>query len=255
MRNYFSTSIKVYKSGPTISSYTFIYPLTLATKTLNETVYYINDFDANFVVLFDKNWNFIKTVVMNQPRDTLRIGNFLYELRVDKILKYDTDFNILASTASDSNKRRLGYVPTCNCLYVTDIGNKINMLNLDLSSKGNIDFNLLIPYGLAFYNGYVYTGNDMSSISVLQNTTIIKTYTYICQTSDDFVSSILTDYEGYMAVSCNYDQRIYLFHTNGTYMNQYISTLGFAYLVRFDNDGRLVISYTGPGGLYIIELN
>ena len=64
---------------------------------------------------------------------------------------------------------------------------------------------------------------------MIQNGIVINSFTTLCLSQ---LVSLTVDSNGYMAVSCQIPNTLYLYHVNGSYMNKYISV---AYLLIYTN--------------------
>ena len=254
MRRYLTSNLSLNTNGSTISNYGFLYPVSMAKARLSETMYFVNDADNSCTVLFSKDWNYIKTLSISQPRDIQIVGSYMYIITYDSYFyKLDFSFNQITSNTISACGRRFTYNPICNCFYVIDDCTKlIYIYGLNLESLGTIAL-AKAPYSIEFFNGNVYIGTKNGAIMIMTNGVVVKTLTGLCQTAGSSLSSLLIDNEGFMAFGCIEDFTVYFYHSNGTYLNKSFPINGEAHLVEFDDYGRLIVSHVTPAELFIFN--
>jgi hypothetical protein len=95
------------------------------------------------------------------------------------------------------------------------------------------------PRSLAKYNNEIYVGTTSGSVLVVANKIVIRSFT-AC--SSDFISSMVFDNFGLMAIACRDEYRVKLFHSNGTDTTKIFSYSVEVYDVQFESKGHFVVS-------------
>jgi hypothetical protein len=94
------------------------------------------------------------------------------------------------------------------------------------------------PRSLAEYNNELYVGTMNSTVLVVVNKAIIRSFTACSSTR---VISMVFDEYGLMAIACRDSNLVNLFYSNGTYTTKNMATAHFPMYVGFDTKGRFVI--------------
>jgi hypothetical protein len=122
-------------------------------------------------------------------------------------------------------------------IYVGDINYSIFIFNRSLELIDKIDIGFQ-PFALAEYGDKIFVGTLNGKILQIQNKIVISTYTTIC----NYITSLLIDNDGYMIIACNSPNAAYIYHINGTYTGNKITTSGSPFFVNFDTKERLIIT-------------
>ena len=246
-----------------ISNFTLIGPTGFVKQVLNGTIiHYLADRDFDSLDLFTRNWTFIRNLAIAGPRSVYILENFIYLVSHDTLYKLTFDLSIANKTSIFScSYRRFVFVPTYNHFYVSnDCLNAIEIFNLDLSQVNTIILNTDSPASLDFHAGSVYVGTFSNAILVIENGTLTRRITNICQSASEYINSFYVDFEGNMACACQTDSMIKLYNTNGTFMGLSFKFDEKMSLISFDDAGRFLVSQGNPtnslainGGIHIFN--
>ncbi len=177
----------------------------------------------------------------------INIDNEFYFTGNGGVRKRDKYMNLTKEYSQYCNCRAILYNKTSDLIYVADIIQlRILILNRNLTVVSTISTTGYTPIGLAVYDNKLYVGTVSGSILVFQDGIIIKNFTTPCTS----ISKISIDEYGYMLVLCASPSYVYLFHTNGTYLNSGITTSGSPGELNFDSEGRLIITSNGDINIY-----
>ena len=100
---------------------------------------------------------------------------------------------------------------------------------------------------LSYFNGYLYSGSSGSIIVASKATgALVAVYNNIVCSYPNYITSIIIDSFGFMAVGCT-DFFVGLYDANnGTYLNQKRATLDASYFTAIDASGRFIsMGYQG----------
>ena len=119
-------------------------------------------------------------------------------------------------------------------------GSKIYIFDLNLTLVDSIQTKTYQLYSLQGYKNYIYAGTHNSScLLVIENKVIIQKYR-ICISGT--LTSILIDHFGYIALSCNVDEKVYLYYSsNMTYTNKSLTYSVCPNFINIDSNGNFVV--------------
>lgn len=206
---------------------------------------YASEFGANKIQIFDLDWRYNNTISFNQPTGIKILANFIYIATVTQIQKFsiENDFNTpLITSVIAGIYSTLEYDQSKDVIVTININNNsITYFDKNLTYLNSLDLPNNTPrlISLAFFNQKIYAGTYTNVILVIENSTILATYSNICRAAGG-LSAIYIDFYGYMAVGCQYDYYIYLYHTNGTNIGLYLNITNSLTSIRFDTKDRLV---------------
>ena len=137
--------------------------------------------------------------------------------------------------------RGLYYNSSSNTIYVAGTINfAISLFDLNLTLVDSISTSPYKPYSLQGFKNYIYVGTDTGQFLVIENKVIIKAVT-VC--AGKYLISILIDHFGYMALSCNYEMKAYLYYSsNMSYTGMSMTFPGIPWCIKFDSNGRFVVN-------------
>ena len=159
------------------------------------------------------------------------------------------NFTVLNSYRFNAVYKQLLYDSASSKFYAgSSVLKRIDVFNTSCSLLQSINLVSYDPYGLAFFNGFMYVGVvNSTQILVLQNGVIIN-YITVNQCSLDM--SINFDLYGNMAVSCSSSNLVSLYDSNYNYTNYTITTSPLPYATAVDFSGRFIIITRGSLDIY-----
>lgn len=102
----------------------------------------------------------------------------------------------------------------------------------------NISTSTYQPFSIVEYNNQMYVGTTTGKILVIVNEVIVNTFNG-CNGNTVQLTYILFDDCGQMATSC-YNNELYLYKPNGTYLNKNITTSIYPSYIGYDSNGRFI---------------
>ena len=214
------------------------------------TTYYALDWNGNKIIIFDSNWKYLNFTSLNKPAFMITVNSSLYISADYYVYKTDKYLNIISQHMNNSAYYRgLYYNSSSNSVYVSGYINcAIDVFDLNLTLVDSISTSPYKPYSLQGYKNYIYVGTDTGQFLVIENKVITKQYA-IC--SGTFLTSILIDHFGFMALSCNNDRKAYLYYSsNMSYTGMSMTFPGIPWCIKFDSNGRLVVSLSNKIHIY-----
>ncbi len=204
------------------------------------TSYYVVDYDSG-VFLLNDSYGYVTKKTFSKPNYIVNVNSSLYITGENNIWKTDKYLNILKTfTSSGANYRGILFRCTENLIYVAPYTNTdLHVFDLNLTLNSTINVSPHNPVSLAENNNELYVGTVKHFVLVVVNKAIIRSFT-ACTT--DFISSMVFDKFGLMAIACRDDKMVKLFHSNGTYTSKDLATSEKVHDVRFDSKGRFVVS-------------
>ena len=212
--------------------------------------YYVIDGCSGYILLFDKNWNYLSFVegFVNAKSINAVNTNIYITFESRGIIK--TDENLIEVYNYQSNQTFTGMLfnSSSQTIYIASTSSASILeftTNLDLVSSFSSGFPAL---SLQIYENNLYVSTVIGQILIFLNKVLIGYYSgcdslnYSPRTF--FATSMIFDNYGYMAIYCDSSNYHYiaLFSTNVTYLNlklqlnqQYPSS------ATFDAQGRLVV--------------
>jgi hypothetical protein len=214
----------------------------------DNTTYYVFDHLNQKVVMFNKYWEY---------QSALQIASFAYAISIDKELyilgngiihKRDKHLNLInVFNNAAVNYRGIYYNKSSDLIYIgTEASKSINIFNRNLTLLGNINTPGYTPYAFAEYNNEIFAGTKESIVLVFKNNVMIRSFNTVC----GLISSIFIDSYGFILLLGFNSGYVYLYHTNGTYIIQGISTSISPFFMNFDSKGRLIITSNNDIKIY-----
>ncbi len=190
-------------------------------------------------MLFDEYWQYQNDVTITYLAHAITIDKELYITGNGNIQKRDQNLNLIKeSNYTGVNYRGIYYNKTNDLIYAGTQSKRIDIFNRDLTLVGNISTPGYGPQSIAGYDNKMYVGTMESTILVIENGVIIRSFTTVCS----FITSILIDVYGNMLVLSSINTFVYLYHTNGTYLGKTMSTSSSPWFINFDSKERLIIT-------------
>ena len=208
----------------------------------SNTTYYALDWAGNKIIIYDSNWQYLAFKNFTGPAYMITVNNNLYISCDKNIYKMDKYLNLISQyNTSQVYYRGLYYNSTSNKIYVAgQLSLTIDVFDLNLTLVDSISTLNYQPFSLQGYKNYIYAGTYNSSyLLVIENKVIIQTYR-VC--SATFLTYILIDHFGYMALSCYFEKKVYLYFSSNV-SNTYKS-LTYAVnpnVITFDSNGHFVL--------------
>ena len=209
--------------------------------------------DSNIgVYVFDTNWNYLWLLNFNAfnsyPAFYMIVvnGGFFFSLTGTYGLTQTTSRLTLLNKYSNEagNYRSLCYDEVNKTVIAANWGShRIDIFNQDLTLRSSV-LSASQPHGVCIYGSRIYFSyfSGSSSISVIQNGIVIENITTLCFSQ---LVSLTVDSNGYMAVSCQIPNTLYLYHVNGSYMSKSISIIpsspGSLFYANYDSQNRLAV--------------
>jgi hypothetical protein len=129
---------------------------------------------------------------------------------------------------------------TIDSIYVGyNLYTGIYVFNFNLVYTDTFGTGLYFPISINGYNNQLYVGTSNGTILVIVNRQIIKQFNG-CNGQNINLNSILFDQFDNIGAACYITSPLYLFKTNGTYLNKNIPTLYYSSHIGFDSKLRLV---------------
>jgi hypothetical protein len=204
------------------------------------TSYYVVDYNYG-VFLLNDNHGYVTKKTFEKANYIVNVNSTLYITGENNIWKTDKYLNILITYSSSGSKYQgILYNCTGNLIYVAPYTNTyLQVFDLNLNLNSTISVSSHNPVSFAENNNELYVGTVKQFVLVVVNKAIIRSFT-AC--SSDFISSMVFDKFGLMAIACRNDKMVKLFHSNGTDTAKIFSYSVEVYDVRFDSKGRFVVS-------------
>ncbi len=207
----------------------------------NVTSYYAVDFNADSIVRFNENWEYLSNKTFVKGCFIKLVENEFFISAGSGIIKTDKDLNIIKTFSSGIAYRGLYYNETSKKFFVVGWGAyKIEIFDLNLTLLDSISTGSNDPFGLNGYKNELFVGTMTGNILVIQNKTITKVYNTLC--SSDRINSFLFDNNGYMSIQCFIGTASHIYHINGSYMNISLSTATLNFGMKIDSKGRLILT-------------
>ena len=243
------TTIKTY------SGMNFAYLSGFGFLVDSNTTYYALDWSSYRITIFDANWQYLTYKSFNSPAFMISVNNSLYITVSNYIYKTDKYLNII----SQYNNQAAGYMglffnSLINTIYVAGYSHyAIDVFDLNLTLVDSISTPNYQPYSIQLYRNYIYTGTISSgNLLVIENKVIIRTVS-VC--TGTFISSILIDNFGFMALSCFNEKKVYL-HYSATvnYTGMSLTHTVYPHFINFDSNGRFVVISLNQIDIYTFSM-
>ncbi len=245
METLYQNNYKLEKSIPLASNGVYGFGMIVSS---NKTIYYVLNDDFGYIYVFDDNWNIATTISFPNPAYVITIGCHLYITGRFSVWKVDAQLNVLKAYNITGLPwfRGLYYNPINQLIYTVAYNlNSMQWFDLNLNFNGTISLPLK-PWSIAGFSNQIFVGTTSGDILLIMNSIIVDKFN-ACNTR---VNSILLDQFSNMITACDNSQ-VFLFFSNGTSRNQYIS-LSVPEYTGFDSKSRfVVVSYWY--GVYIYK--
>ena len=213
----------------------------------NTVYYYLMHYGADKIYILNDEWKFVSFKTFSGPANMISIGNSLYMTGSYNVWKVDQDLNILIEYNPGDNRpyypgyRGISYNPSNGLINVASFYfNEIKVFNLDLTLIRRFSTSPYFPWSIAESSNQLYVGTEGGIIIVYQNEIRVNKF-YGCDGSNDYMTSILFDQNGYMAAICDYSHKVYLFTSNVSFTGNRIITPNVPSYIGFDSKGRFIL--------------
>ena len=218
----------------------------------NATYYYVMGGNNEVFVLNDQ-WSLISSKTKTFPfsYNMINIGNSLYMTGFDNVWKLDKDLNILINYNSSDSPYYYGisYNPSNGLIYVLAVNlQEINVFNLDLTLIRRISTSPQQPWANTISSNQLYVGPWEGLILVYQNEILVNQFNG-CNGNSDYVTPILFDTNGYMATTCYFTNKLYLYSQNGSLAGNSASPQ-YPLYIGFDSKGRFILTSSQRISIY-----
>ena len=207
------------------------------------TSYYVSDYSNNRVYKLSDTWGYVSFKYFLKPVYIRAISNDLYISADFNIFKTDNKLNVLNQYNSTGilSYRGIYYNPDDTLIYITSYSvNVIHVFDLNLFLNDSISTSTYTPYAIVCYVSQLYVGTSIGVVLVIANKIIINTFNG-CLGNSGYLNNIKFDQFGYMITTCYFDNRIYLYNSNGTYAGKSLATATSPFYTEFDSLGRFVL--------------
>ena len=203
------------------------------------TTFYVIDYDANRIYLLDENYEFISEKTFPVPNYMVTVNLSLYITGDNNIWKTDKYLNVLITYSESAYYNGIYFNSTEYSIYVAPFANAyFKVFDLDLNPQYTVSLSPYTPFSLAEYNNELFVGTVQGSVLVIVNKAIIRIF-MVC--SSNYITSIVFDNCGFMAISCYSNSFVNLYYYNGTFTDKTISTAPIPMYLGFDSNGYFVI--------------
>ena len=207
---------------------------------------YVCDFNNDAIVIFDVDWNYVGDVYFRSPRYIEPTSDAIYIGSTDTFCKYDINFNLI-QCLNVGNVDDLYYDADDDVIIITR-SNSIRAYRPYMTQAYDIPISDF-PWGIEKYNGKLYVSTDSNKILIidLANNNAITSINNVCPASST-VTSISFDHQGYMAIACLYENKLYLFNDQGVSQNMFINTSAQPFTFKFDSKCRFIVTSRASQG-------
>ena len=210
------------------------------------TTYYLIDYGISSIVAFNQYWAYesYKYLPIANTYATKYVDGFFYFAADGYFYKTSTSsFTTLNYYQNiGANYRQFFFDSNGSKFYVTSTSlNRIDIFDTSCSLLQSISLGNQSPYGLAFLGGNtLYAGVLSSQIIVIQNNVVSKYFSLPTCSHSSYIS-VTIDSFGNLAISCFLESAIFLYDSNGNYLNISIQTTGNPFMTAIDSNGRFVV--------------
>ena len=200
--------------------------------------YYVMDYFANRIIIFDSNWQYLTFQSLDAPSYMITVNNNLYISSDNNVFKTDKYLNIISQYNSvAAGYLGLYYNSSSNTIYVAGYNKyAIDVFDLNLNLVDSISTSNYYPVSIHGYKNYIYVGTGTGELIVIENKVINQTFS-VCTVT---LLSIQIDDYGYMAFSC--DQTAYLYYSaNLSYTGMNTTYDVQPKFINFDSNGRFIV--------------
>ncbi len=185
--------------------------------------------------------------IMNSS-DRLNMSHF-YIAANDGIYKTNENFTTLQNYGrGGAGYRGIYFNETSDTVYViSQVYQTIDIFYRNLTFIESISLSATIPTSLGGKNGKLYVGTFMTGLLIIENKSLINTIN-VCKFG--IIKAILIDENDYLGILCDAENKIYLYYTNGTNTMKNINVPTGSTDMKFDPNGRLIISSSSSISIY-----
>lgn len=227
-------------------------PISIQSTYQNGSlIYYVLD-DHKSIISLNSSFGFIKSVSYNAESIAISTTH-VYIGSINTINKYDFDLNLVGSypvgkiyqISTDSTNRI--YAP----YYVNYTGIKVFDENLNLIYNF-VNSNGPLFGGYQINNGNYYFASNANKIGICRNYTVIGFISNLC-TSFTQIRHFYNYYDEYILVSCYFNNKLMLYHYNGTFTGKYVSTAYSPTMSTLSEHEELIVSEALNNTYSVIE--
>jgi hypothetical protein len=221
-------------------------------------VFYVVELAApSRVIAFNQNWEY--QTYYNLPKNVTFAIKYIenqgfYFTADNYFYKTDSNFQLISgnlSFCSTCPYRQMAYNPNNMLFYVSVASSSVNAIHVFTTSCTyqraiGVQFT---PYGINFYNNLMYVSfyGNSNLVYVLQNElSFVDSFSGPCSS----MTTITFDSFGYMAISCENINQIYLYNNNGTNTGLSFNLTNIGFYTAVDSYGRFIISNFLSIGIY-----
>ena len=211
------------------------------------STYYAIDYAlTSRIVTFNQFW--VLQGYQNLPYSysyaTLYVGGYFYFSSNQYFYKtYSNFIEIKSYQNTEAYYRQFFYDSASRKFYVAPSNlPRIDVFDQSCSLLQSINLGSKQPHGLAFFDGSIYASVlNSNQVLVIQNGLVSRYFTVSqCPVSLHTILAITVDSFGYVALSCYSGNLIFIYDSNGNYMNS-ILTSPYPHVSAIDADRRFVI--------------
>ncbi len=215
--------------------------------------YFVTNYFQGKIFVFNEEWNYVsEKASFTTAYIIIIVGNNFYITGTQNIWKTDEQLNkLITYTNSTCDYTGIYYSSSNNSIYVTSNNlQAIHIFNLYLALTDTISTSPFNPWSINGFNNQLYVGTGDGKVLVIENKKIIKQFN-ACYGQSRFLLYISFDEFNNMATACENNQ-VYLYNTNGTYLNKNIPTVSWPGYIGFDSKTRLVVVGSSRISIYNI---
>jgi hypothetical protein len=204
------------------------------------TTYYATDYSGQRLISFDENWEYKAYFGLDfVPVNLKQIGSFIYVTTNGGIYKLNKCLKVVNYTENFLYNNGLSYNEQNETILVSDERfGQINKYDKNLVLKDSIDTSNNRSSSIQFSNGKYYVGTLYGKVLVIQSDKVIKSFSTKCEM---YITSIIIDKFGNLAILCWEKNMIYIYNSDGIYLDKSIQVPTKSIYMEIDAKGRLVI--------------
>jgi hypothetical protein len=203
----------------------------------SNTSYYIMDTGANRILILDVNYGYVTNKVFTAPVNMVTINSNLYITGTSNIWKTDKYLNVLLTHSESGTYHGIFFNYTENCIYAaSERFTYFQVFDLSLNLKYNVSVSPKTPRSFGEYNKELYVGTTQGLIDVIVNKVVVRSFT-ACVGK---ISSIISDACGYISMSCESENSVYLYYYNGTKTSKRLATRKLQEYIAFDSKNNFI---------------
>ncbi len=185
---------------------------------------------------------------MDTPLFSVTVNRELYVTTGNGILKYDRNLNELNSYYGNPYMGIFYNTTNGHLIATVDGGSSFDVFDLNLTFLRTIDATPFAATSFYLHDGRLYSGTYSGFVLVFENEIMIYTFITLCP---GYIGSVLVDGYNHMAVACTSNNKVYIYHINGTYMNFYKDIASSPIYMGYDARGKFIL--TSFDGIYFLN--